>query len=341
MSISPECGNSGTRSVSPESSSLKGIKSGTGSGISAANDARCGTPGTGVGIPGNQPVSGYPELHTVLQPFTGPEVPNNLQQFNTALKESLQGREVPLTYMAFFSCVLNMVSGLAGLGSPRGTGVMYSKGHPLSTSTNIPSPVQHDSDAYCALSAVSNDDDVIYEEENTVLCSALEDQTVSSDRTPPSRESYAPDSFIAVWVYPRSTDYRQSSVLKQQALPPSDATHFHDGLTALNLLTTDRAIDLSFPHERNIFHLSSLFDVARCQAIVRSKKSIPRGQYRVRSSVINKVSAWTLHTGQPISVEVYAKRGLQFFGCGWCSKVDALNQSWNDEILWLHPSPSQ
>ena len=109
----------------------------------------------------------------------------------------------------------------------------------------------------------------------------------------------------------------------------------------MHLLTTDRAIDPSFPPKKNIFHLSSLSDVARRQAIIRSKKSIPRGQYRVRSSVINKVSAWMLHTGQPISVGVYAKRCLQFFGRGWCSSVDALNQSCNDEILWLHPSPSQ
>ena len=158
---------------------------------------------------------------------------------------------------------------------------------------------------------------------------------------PLSRESYAPDFFMAGWGYPRTTDYRQSSVLKQQALPPSDAKHFDEGLTDLNLLTADRAIDPAFPPAKNIFHLSSLFDVARRQAIVRSKKSIPRGQYRVRSSVINKVSAWMLHTGQPISVEVYAKRGLQFFGRRWCSRVDALNQSWNDEILWLHPCPSQ
>ena len=146
---------------------------------------------------------------------------------------------------------------------------------------------------------------------------------------------------MAGWGYPRTTDYRQSSVLKQQALPPSDAKHFDDGLAALNLLTADRAIDPSFPPEKNIFHLSSLLDVARRQAIIRSKKSIPRGQYRVRSSVINKVSAWMLHTGQPISVEVYAKRGSQFLGRRWCSRVDALKQSWNDEKLWLHPSPSQ
>ena len=146
---------------------------------------------------------------------------------------------------------------------------------------------------------------------------------------------------MAGWGYPRTTAYRQSSVLKQQALRPSDAKHFDDGLAALNLLTADRAIDPSFPPEQNILHLSSLFDVARRQAIIRSQNSIPRGQYRVRSSVISKVSAWMLHTGQPISVEVYAKCGLQFFGRGWCSRVDALNQSWNDEILWLHPSPSQ
>ena len=48
-------------------------------------------------------------------------------------------------------------------------------------------------------------------------------------------------------LYPRSIDYRQSSVLKQQALPLSDVKHFDDGLTALNLLTTDRAIDPTFP----------------------------------------------------------------------------------------------
>ena len=199
VSVSPECGISGTGSGNPESSSLKGIKSGTGCGISVANDPGCGTPGPGCGIPGNQPGSGYPELHTVLQPFTGLEVPNNLQQVKTALKESLQGLEVPLTHMAIFSYVLNMVSALAGLGSPGGTGVMYSKVHPLSTSTNTLSPVQDDSHANCVLSAVLNDDDVIYDDENTVFCSALEDQTVSSDRPPPSRESYAPDYFMAGW----------------------------------------------------------------------------------------------------------------------------------------------
>ena len=122
--------------------------------------------------------------HTVLQRFTGLQVPNNLQQVNRALKVSLQGREVPLTHMAICSCVLNMLSALAGLGSPGGTGVMYSKVHPLSTSTNILSPVQDDSHAYCVFSAVLNDDDVIYDEENTVSSSALEDLTASSDRTP-------------------------------------------------------------------------------------------------------------------------------------------------------------
>ena len=89
VSVSPEFGISGTGSGNPESSSLKGIKSGTGSEISVANDPGCGTPGPARGIPGNQPGSGYPELHTVLQPFTGLEVPNNLEQVNTALKESL------------------------------------------------------------------------------------------------------------------------------------------------------------------------------------------------------------------------------------------------------------
>ena len=70
----------------------------------------------------------------MLQASTGLEVPNNLQQVNTALKEWLQGREVPRTHMAIFSYVLNMVSALAGLRSPGGTRVMYSKVHPLFTS---------------------------------------------------------------------------------------------------------------------------------------------------------------------------------------------------------------
>ena len=122
----------------------------------------------------------------------------------------------------------------------------------------------------------------MYDDENTVFCSPLEDQTVSHDRPPPSRESYAPDYFTAGWGYPRSNDYQQSSVLKQQALPPSDGNHFDDGLTALNLLNTDRGLYPFFGPEKEYFHLSSLFDVARRQAIVRSKKSIPRGQYRVQ-----------------------------------------------------------
>ena len=62
----------------------------------------------------------------MLQLFTGLGVPNDLQHVNMALKESLQGLEVPLTHMATFSYVLNMVSALAGLGSPGGTGAMYS-----------------------------------------------------------------------------------------------------------------------------------------------------------------------------------------------------------------------
>ena len=121
----------------------------------------------------------------MLQPFTGIEVLNNLQQVNTALKESLQGRELPLTHMAIFSYVLNMVSALPGLGSPGGTEVMYPEVHPLSTTTNTLSHVQDDSHANCVLSAMLNDDDVKYDDENTAFCSALEDQTVSSDRPPP------------------------------------------------------------------------------------------------------------------------------------------------------------
>ena len=144
VSVSPGCGISGTGSGNPESSSLKGIQSGTGRGISVANDPGCGTPGPRRGIPGDQPGSRYPELHTGLEPFTALEVPNNLQKVNTALKESLQGREFPLTNIAVFLYVFNMVSALAGLGSPGGTGVIYSKVHPLSTSTNTLPPIQDD-----------------------------------------------------------------------------------------------------------------------------------------------------------------------------------------------------
>ena len=99
--------------------------------------------------------------------------------------------------MAIFSYVLNMVSALADLGSPGGTGVMYPKVHPLSTSTNTLSPVQDDSHANCVLSAVLNDDDVIYDEEHTVFCSALEDQTVNSDPPPPLLVSLTP--LIILW----------------------------------------------------------------------------------------------------------------------------------------------
>ena len=120
----------------------------------------------------------------MLQPFTGLQVANSLHQVNMALKGSLQGREVPLTHMAIFSYVLNMVVALAGLGSPGGTRVLYSKVHPLSTSTNILSPVQDDSHTYCVLSGVLNEEDVICNEENTFFCSALEDQTVSFDGPP-------------------------------------------------------------------------------------------------------------------------------------------------------------
>ena len=97
--------------------------------------------------------------------------------------------------MVMFSYVLNMVSALAGLGSPGGTGVMYSKVHPLSTSTNTLSPVQDDSHANDVLSAVLNDDDVIYDEEHIVFSSALEDQTVNSD-PPPLLVSLTPLIFL-------------------------------------------------------------------------------------------------------------------------------------------------
>ena len=82
---------------------------------------------------------------------------------------------------------------------------------------------------------------------------------------------------------------------------------------------------------------SNLITPALNTMLRRQVKRIKPGHVRVRSDVIDRVSAWMTDAGMSVTVDAFGCPNFQAFPQTWTDPQQSLSKPWNGETMWLQP----
>ena len=189
----------------------------------------------------------------------------------------------------------------------------------FSGNRSIISPVYPTSDSSCT------------EATDSILCQVSQDflsaggtreasqiDRLYADQWGHRHEAWAPDYFMAAWGYARCIDYRDTKILSYYDSQLRQDNRIFGGLTEL-ILTSLQGSD-PFPTATTPQPPANKFITPALNTMLRRQvKRIKPGHVRVRSDVIDRVSAWMTDAGMSVTVDAFG-----------CPNFQAFPQTWTD-----------